>query len=134
MCAPRFGVYATRTRLPDGREHRRRRQHRRQPDHRAASTPRLEVWLFDFDEDIYGQTIETDLIAFLRPEEKFRDAPAIESAMVEQVHAGRAPGRKRSSAAEPGRQAALSARPAARSVRPRAMTAVRTVQRINRPA
>ncbi len=32
---------------------------------------RLEVWLFDFDEDIYGQTIETELIEFLRPELKF---------------------------------------------------------------
>ena len=33
--------------------------------------PRLEVWLFDFDEDIYGEVIETELIAFIRPEEKF---------------------------------------------------------------
>ncbi len=32
---------------------------------------RLEVWLFDFDEDLYGQTIETELVAFLRPEAKF---------------------------------------------------------------
>jgi riboflavin kinase/FMN adenylyltransferase len=37
----------------------------------ARSSPRLEVWLFDFDEDLYGQVIETQLIAFLRPEEKF---------------------------------------------------------------
>ena len=44
--------------------------------------PRLEVWLFDFDEDIYGETIETDLVAFLRPEEKFA---AISTVMVEQV-------------------------------------------------
>lgn len=29
------------------------------------------MWLFDFDEDIYDRVIETDLIAFLRPEEKF---------------------------------------------------------------
>ena len=34
-------------------------------------TARLEVWLFDFDEDLYGQTIETELVAFLRPEAKF---------------------------------------------------------------
>ena len=32
---------------------------------------RLEVWLFDFDEDLYGQTIETELVAFIRPESKF---------------------------------------------------------------
>ena len=35
------------------------------------TAPLLEVWLFDFDEDIYDSVIETDLIAFLRPEEKF---------------------------------------------------------------
>ena len=29
------------------------------------------MFLFDFDEDIYGETIETDLVAFQRPEEKF---------------------------------------------------------------
>ncbi|MDP3299070.1 MAG: riboflavin kinase, partial [Phenylobacterium sp.] len=43
--------------------------------------PVLEVWLFDFDEDIYDQTIETDLITFLRPEQKFASLDA----MVEQV-------------------------------------------------
>jgi riboflavin kinase/FMN adenylyltransferase len=36
-----------------------------------VTAPLLEVWLFDFDEDIYDQVIETDLIAFLRPEAKF---------------------------------------------------------------
>jgi hypothetical protein len=39
--------------------------------------PRLEVWMFEFDEDIYGETIETDLIAFLRPEEKFASVEAM---------------------------------------------------------
>ncbi len=43
--------------------------------------PRLEVWLFDFDEDIYGERIETDLIDFLRPEEKFDSVEA----MVDQI-------------------------------------------------
>jgi riboflavin kinase/FMN adenylyltransferase len=37
----------------------------------GVTIPLLEVWLFDFDEDIYDQVIETDLVAFLRPEEKF---------------------------------------------------------------
>jgi riboflavin kinase/FMN adenylyltransferase len=32
---------------------------------------RLEVWLFDFDENLYGQTIETELVAFIRPEARF---------------------------------------------------------------
>ena len=67
---PALGVYATRTRLADGRL---------VPGVASVGTnptvgvvePRLEVWLFDFDEDLYGQVIETDLVAYLRPEAKF---------------------------------------------------------------
>jgi riboflavin kinase/FMN adenylyltransferase len=68
--APRFGVYATRTRLVDGRELPGVANIGVNPT-TGEVEPRLEVWLFDFDEDIYGEIIETDLIAFLRPEEKF---------------------------------------------------------------
>ena len=31
----------------------------------------LETFLFDFAEEIYGQVIETELMAFIRPEAKF---------------------------------------------------------------
>ena len=68
--APKFGVYATRTRLNDGREMPGVANVGENPT-TGVVEPRLEVWLFEFDEDIYGETIETDLIAFLRPEEKF---------------------------------------------------------------
>ncbi|MDO9224351.1 MAG: riboflavin kinase, partial [Caulobacter sp.] len=34
-------------------------------------------WLFDFNEDLYGQMIETELVAFLRPEEKFASIDAM---------------------------------------------------------
>ncbi len=78
--APTFGVYATRTRLADGRELPGVANVGVNPT-TGQVEPRLEVWLFDFDEDIYGETIETDLVAFLRPEEKF---PSIE-AMVDQI-------------------------------------------------
>ena len=78
--APRFGAYATRTRLVDGRQFNGVANVGINPT-TGEVAPRLEVWLFDFDEDIYGETIETDLVAFLRPEEKF---PSVE-AMVEQV-------------------------------------------------
>ncbi len=67
---PRFGVYATRTRLPDGREIPGVANIGVNPTVGEVA-PLLEVWLFDFDEDIYDQTIETDLITFLRPEAKF---------------------------------------------------------------
>jgi riboflavin kinase/FMN adenylyltransferase len=68
---PRFGVYATRTRLPDGRDIPGVANIGINPTIEGARAPLLEVWLFDFDEDIYDQVIETDLIAFLRPEAKF---------------------------------------------------------------
>jgi riboflavin kinase / FMN adenylyltransferase len=78
--APKFGVYATRTRLADGRDRPGVANIGVNPT-TGEVAPRLEVWLFDFDADIYGETIETDLIAFLRPEEKF---PSI-GAMIEQI-------------------------------------------------
>jgi riboflavin kinase/FMN adenylyltransferase len=67
---PKLGVYATRTRLPDGREVPGVANLGNNPTTGIVET-RLETWLFDFDEDLYGQVIETDLIAFLRPELKF---------------------------------------------------------------
>ena len=67
---PRLGVYATRTRLPDGRVYAGVANIGNNPTTGEVDT-RLEVWLFDFDEDLYGQVIETELVAFLRPEEKF---------------------------------------------------------------
>lgn len=78
--APRKGVYATRTRLPDGRVVSGVANIGNNPTTGEVET-RLEVWLFDFDEDLYGQVIETRLIAFLRPEEKFDSVEA----MVEQI-------------------------------------------------
>ncbi|MGA2953609.1 MAG: riboflavin biosynthesis protein RibF, partial [Caulobacteraceae bacterium] len=68
--APRFGVYATRTHLHDGRFLPGVANIGVNPTTGEVEA-RLEVWLFDFDEDIYGETIETELIAFLRPEEHF---------------------------------------------------------------
>jgi riboflavin kinase / FMN adenylyltransferase len=78
--APKFGVYATKTRLTDGRKLGGVANIGVNPT-TGEVEPRLEVWLFDFDEDIYGETIETELIEFLRPEEKFPSIPA----MVEQI-------------------------------------------------
>ena len=67
---PRLGIYATRTRLPDGRFLPGASSIGENPTVGAVEA-RLEVHLLDFDEDIYGQTIETELIAFLRPEQAF---------------------------------------------------------------
>ena len=88
--APRFGVYATRTRLRDGRELGGVANIGVNPTVEGVTIPLLEVWLFDFDEDIYDQIIETDLIAFLRPEEKFGDLQIMTAQVMKDAQAARA--------------------------------------------
>lgn len=73
---PAYGVYAVRTRLPDGRVIDGVASLGVRPMY-ALETPLLEVWLFDFDEEIYGQTVDTQLIAWLRGEEKFDGLEAL---------------------------------------------------------
>jgi riboflavin kinase / FMN adenylyltransferase len=67
---PKLGSYATRTRLPDGRIIPGVANFGENPATGKVEA-RLEVHLFDFDENLYGQTIETELVAFLRPELNF---------------------------------------------------------------
>jgi riboflavin kinase/FMN adenylyltransferase len=67
---PAFGIYAARTRLADGREVPGVAYFGRRPTVDGVDV-RLEVNLFDFDEDLYGQTLEVDLVALLRGDEKF---------------------------------------------------------------
>ncbi|MFN3512739.1 MAG: bifunctional riboflavin kinase/FAD synthetase [Phenylobacterium sp.] len=87
---PRFGVYATRTRLPDGREIAGVANIGVNPTVSGDIAPRLEVWLFDFEEDIYDQVIETDLVAFLRPEEKFDGLEAMTAQVMKDADQARA--------------------------------------------
>jgi riboflavin kinase/FMN adenylyltransferase len=86
---PRFGVYATRTRLPDGRDIPGVANIGVNPTVDGVTVPLLEVWLFDFDEDIYDQVIETDLIAFLRSEEKFESLDAMTAQVMNDAQAAR---------------------------------------------
>ncbi len=67
---PAYGVYATRTRLADGRVVKGVANLGIRPMYEIED-PLVEVWLFDFDESLYGQVVETELVAFLRGEMKF---------------------------------------------------------------
>lgn len=87
--APRLGVYATRTRLADGRLVPGASNLGQNPT-TGLVEPRLEAWLFDFDEDVYGQTVETELIAYLRPEAKFDSLEALTLQVMEDGRAARA--------------------------------------------
>lgn len=86
---PAFGIYATRTRLADGRMIDGVASLGVRPMF-ALDEPLLEVWLFDFTGDLYGQTVETELVAFLRPEMHFDDLDALKRQIDADADAARA--------------------------------------------
>ncbi len=67
---PRYGIYVTRTRLPDGRVIDGVSNIGIRPTV-GGDIELLETYLFDFSGDLYGQTVETQLLDFIRPEAKF---------------------------------------------------------------
>ena len=80
---PAYGVYATRTRLPnngkcDGRVIDGVANLGVRPMY-ELDEPLLEVWLFDFDGDLYGRTIETELVQCLRGEMNFDGLEALKA-------------------------------------------------------
>jgi len=86
---PAYGVYATRTRLPDGRVLDGVASLGLRPMF-ALDEPLLEVWLFDFSGDLYGQTVETELVAYLRPELAFDGLDALKAQIDADASAARA--------------------------------------------
>ena len=86
---PAYGVYATRTRLADGRVIDGVANLGIRPMFEIEE-PLLEVWLLDFDGDLYGQTVETELVALLRGEMKFDGLPALKAQIDRDAAAARA--------------------------------------------
>ena len=86
---PKYGIYAVRGRLEDGRVL-----------HGAANLgirptfdpPKelLEPYFFDFSGDLYGQVIEVELHAFIRPEAKFDSLAALTAQMARDCAEARA--------------------------------------------
>jgi riboflavin kinase/FMN adenylyltransferase len=73
---PAYGVFATRTRLPDGRVIDGVANLGVRPMFETPE-PLLEIWLFDFSGDLYGQVVETHLIERLRGEMSFDGLDAL---------------------------------------------------------
>ena len=67
---PAYGIYAVRGRLPDGRIVDGVANLGIRPMFQPPKEL-LEPYFFDFSENLYGQTVEIQFIAFLRPEAKF---------------------------------------------------------------
>jgi len=67
---PARGVYAVRVRIGEGREFTGVANLGKRPTF-AGEADLLEVFLFDFTDDLYGQRLGVQLVEFLRPEKKF---------------------------------------------------------------
>jgi riboflavin kinase/FMN adenylyltransferase len=77
---PRFGIYAVRGRLPGGTVVPGAASLGIRP---TFDPPKelLEPFFFDFSGDLYGSTIEVELVSFLRPEEKFAGLDELKAQM-----------------------------------------------------
>lgn len=78
---PRYGIYAVRGTLPDGTVLNGAANLGIRPTIEGEPVELLEPYFFDFSGDLYGQTIDVALIAFLRPEQKFDDLDALKVQM-----------------------------------------------------
>ncbi|UUL81516.1 bifunctional riboflavin kinase/FAD synthetase [Sphingomonas qomolangmaensis] len=87
---PRYGIYAVRGRLADGRVLQGAANLGIRPTIEGAPVELLEPYFFDFDGDLYGQVIEVALIAFLRPEGKFDGLEALKLQMAADCERARA--------------------------------------------
>ena len=79
---PKYGIYAVRGRLPDGRMLNGAANIGIRPSF-DPPVELLEPYFFDFAEDLYGQTIEVELISYIREEAKFDDLEALKSQMAD---------------------------------------------------
>lgn len=77
---PAYGIYAVRGRLPDGQTLDGVANLGIRP---SFDPPQelLESYFFDFDGDLYGQTLDIELIDYLRPEARFDDLGALKTQM-----------------------------------------------------
>ncbi|TRW14005.1 bifunctional riboflavin kinase/FAD synthetase [Glacieibacterium frigidum] len=85
---PAYGVYAVRVRRADGTLHDGVANLGVRP---MIEPPKelLEAWLFDFDDDLYGETLGVELIAYLRPEAKLDGLEALKTQIAADAEAAR---------------------------------------------
>jgi riboflavin kinase/FMN adenylyltransferase len=76
---PARGVYAVRVRLPNGKWHPGVANIGRRPTVNQGPESRLEVNIFDFDDDIYGAELSVALHAYIREERRFSGLDALKT-------------------------------------------------------
>jgi riboflavin kinase/FMN adenylyltransferase len=78
-CGLKHGIYAVRVQL-NGAPHDAVASFGRRPQFDNGA-PVLEVFLFDFDRDLYGHTLTVEFVDFIRPEMKFDSVDALVAEM-----------------------------------------------------
>ncbi len=86
---PRLGIYAVRVKF-DGVSLPGVASVGVNPTVGALPEPLLEAHAFDFDADLYGKTVEVEMIAFLRDEAHFADVDALKMQMADDAARARA--------------------------------------------
>lgn len=87
-CGLRHGIYAVRANLPGGRRCDGVASFGRRPMFDTGAVL-LEVFLFDFDGDLYGRTVDVAFIAWLREEANFASLDDLVRQMQEDAHGAR---------------------------------------------
>jgi riboflavin kinase/FMN adenylyltransferase len=77
---PAYGIYAVRMRVGEDSDHPGVASLGIRPTFEPP-VELLEAHAFDVDEDLYGRTIEVDLVSYIRPEKKFDDLEALTAEM-----------------------------------------------------
>lgn len=74
---PAYGVYTTKVALPDGRSFMGVTNVGKRPTLNNGTDTTVETWLLDFDEDLYGQTLQVAFYQRLRDEIRFDSLDAL---------------------------------------------------------
>lgn len=89
LVRPKFGVYAVEVTLPDGTSKYGVANTGNRPTV-GGDEARLEVNIFDFDQDIYGQRIEVAFRVFIRAEKKFESFEALKTQIAQDANGAKA--------------------------------------------
>ena len=87
LVTPRFGVYLSRVTF-DGQTYTGVTNIGARPTFHSGD-PRSETYILDFSGDLYGQTVETSLVKYIRPVMAFDNAEALKAQIAEDVAVAR---------------------------------------------
>lgn len=85
LLIPARGVYATRVILPDGSVYKAVTNVGSRPTVGQSTIITMESYLLDFTGDLYGKTIQVELVKFLRPEQKFDSLEQLQEAVLKDI-------------------------------------------------